>query len=96
MFEGYAEAYDRESFTQGTLGEVDFFENEIGYNTSKTVLDDNPLLNCRINGLEKYSPVRFILDKNLDIPINSRIVKSSKKINTYVFYCLFKKKNWIN
>ena len=39
LFEDYAEEYEKESFTQGTLGEVDFFENEIGHDTSKTVLD---------------------------------------------------------
>ena len=52
----------------------------------KTVKDDDPMLNCRIKGLEKYSPCRFILDKNLDIPIFSKIVKSSKKYKTIIFH----------
>ena len=47
---------------------------------------DNPKLNCRLNGLEKYSPVRFILDKNLNIKLNLNLVKTSKKIKTYIFY----------
>ena len=38
--------------------------------TSKTILKDNSMLNCRIDGLKKYSPKRFIIDKNLSIPSN--------------------------
>ena len=54
--------------------------------TSKTVLKDNPSLNCRINGLEKFSPSRFILDKNLKIKVTSKIFKLSNQINTFVFF----------
>ena len=35
----YANTYDREQFTQGTIQEVDFIEAEIGRDTSKTILD---------------------------------------------------------
>jgi len=31
--------YDQESYTQGTQGEVDFIEQEIGHDRSKTILD---------------------------------------------------------
>ena len=55
----------------------------IGVNTHNI---DNPLLNCRINGLGKLSPSRFIIDPNLKIKINSRLVLSANKIKTYVFY----------
>ena len=54
--------------------------------SSKTVNSDNPQLNCRLNGLLKYSPIRFVLDKNLDISLKSKLVKNSKKIKTYIFY----------
>ena len=54
--------------------------------TSKTLIKDNPLLNCRIPGLEKYNPIRVILDKNLNIPLNSRIVRSSNLVKTIIFY----------
>ena len=54
--------------------------------SSKTVNSDNPQLNCRLNGLLKYSPTRFVLDKNLDISLNSKLVKNSKKIKTFIFY----------
>ncbi|MFO7618031.1 MAG: class I SAM-dependent methyltransferase [Bacteroidales bacterium] len=39
LFENYAEGYDRESFTHGTIGEVDFIEKEAGYNKSLRILD---------------------------------------------------------
>ena len=50
-----------------------------------TVLEDNPLLNCRHYGMENLSPVRFILDSNLRIKENLKIVKTAKNIRTYVF-----------
>ena len=54
--------------------------------SSKTANDDNPTLNCRVEGLEKFSPKRIILDKNLKIKINSKIVKTSYDFKTIIFY----------
>lgn len=39
MFENYAEKYDRESFTQGTVGECDFIETELELNKHLRILD---------------------------------------------------------
>jgi ubiquinone/menaquinone biosynthesis C-methylase UbiE len=39
LFDNYAETYDRESFTQGTVGEVDFIEKEINYDKAVRILD---------------------------------------------------------
>ena len=39
LFENYGQKYDSESFTQGTIGECDFIEKEIGFNKSLKVLD---------------------------------------------------------
>lgn len=39
LFEDYGLSYDRESFTQGTSGECDFIEREIGRNKSIRILD---------------------------------------------------------
>ena len=39
LFENYGEKYDRESFTQGTVGECDFIEKEIGFDTSRSIID---------------------------------------------------------
>ena len=32
-----------------------------------TVLSDNPLLNCRLPGMEKFSPIRIILETFLSM-----------------------------
>ena len=39
LFENYAHNYEKEQFTQGTLGECDFIEKEIGYNKGLKILD---------------------------------------------------------
>ena len=54
--------------------------------TYKTLNKDNPRLNCRLKGLEKFSPKRIILDNKLNSKINSYIIKSSKNKNTLIFY----------
>ena len=54
--------------------------------TARTVIDDNPLLNCRIKGLEKFSPSRLIIDKRLEISLSSQIVNTANKYKTIIFY----------
>lgn len=39
LFSNYAETYDKETFTQGTIGEVDFIEQEINFDKTKLILD---------------------------------------------------------
>jgi 2-polyprenyl-3-methyl-5-hydroxy-6-metoxy-1,4-benzoquinol methylase len=39
LFENYGEKYDNECFTQGTIGECDFIENELHHNKSLKILD---------------------------------------------------------
>ncbi len=39
LFENYGQTYDNESFTQGTMGECDFLEREIGFDKSARILD---------------------------------------------------------
>jgi SAM-dependent methyltransferase len=39
LFENYAQKYDQESFTKGTLGECDFIEQEIKFNKNVEILD---------------------------------------------------------
>lgn len=39
LFEGYGQTYDSESFTEGTKGECDFIEQELGYNKTLKILD---------------------------------------------------------
>ena len=52
----------------------------------KTLNEDNPKLNCRLEGLNKFSPKRVILDKNLQMSTNSYIFKTANKNNTVIFY----------
>ena len=62
------------------------YKNDSIMISSKTLNVDNPKLNCRLKGYDKFSPKRVILDKNLEIKLNSFIFKSAKKNNTIIFY----------
>ena len=42
-----------------------------------TVLADDPMLNCRIDGA--HQPLRIILDSHLRIPMGSRLIRSAKE-----------------
>ena len=39
LFANYARTYDKECYTQGTVGEVDFVERELDFDRSKRILD---------------------------------------------------------
>jgi len=54
--------------------------------SSNTLNIDNPRLDCRINGLTKFSPKRIILDRCLSIKKNSHIFSTSSNKNTIIFY----------
>ena len=62
------------------------YKNDSIMISSKTLNTDNPKLNCRLKGYDKFSPRRIILDKNLEIRSNSYVFKSAKKKNTIIFY----------
>ena len=64
------------------------YKNDSIMISSKTLNNDNPKLNCRLKGYEKFSPKRVILDKDLKVKLNSFILKSAKKGNTFLFYNL--------
>lgn len=51
-----------------------------------TVLADNPMLNCRMEG--GRNPVRIVCDTKLRIPWDSRIVETSKEIETVIAWNL--------
>jgi diaminohydroxyphosphoribosylaminopyrimidine deaminase/5-amino-6-(5-phosphoribosylamino)uracil reductase len=49
-----------------------------------TVLSDDPLLTCRLPGMETRSPVRVVLDRSLRIPGTSRLVHSARHTPLWV------------
>jgi diaminohydroxyphosphoribosylaminopyrimidine deaminase / 5-amino-6-(5-phosphoribosylamino)uracil reductase len=49
-----------------------------------TVLADDPLLNCRLPGMEARSPVRVVLDRALRMPGDSRLVHSARQAPLWV------------
>ena len=52
--------------------------------TSKTINLDNSLLNCRINGLDKFKPDLFIIDLNLKLKKKLLLNKMIKKRKIYI------------
>ncbi len=62
------------------------YKNDSILISSRTLNIDNPKLNCRINGLIRFSPKRIILDKNLSIKHSSYIFQTSSKKNTFIIY----------
>ncbi len=53
----------------------------IGSNTLKA---DDPMLNCRLSGLQGRSPKRIIVSASLNIDLKSKIIQSAKEIPTYI------------
>ena len=45
-----------------------------------TALADDPMLTCRLPGMEKYSPVRVVLDSALRLPPGSRLARSARDV----------------
>ena len=70
------------------------YRNQAILTSYKTINSDNPNLNCRILGLEKFSPVKFIIDKDLKTKLNSNVLKI-KSNKTYIFHNK-KNKNIVN
>ena len=50
-----------------------------------TVLADDPLLNCRLPGLEQRSPLRVVLDSRLQLPAESRLARTAQRSPVIVF-----------
>lgn len=44
-----------------------------------TALADNPLLTCRVPGLQKRSPVRVVLDSELRLPLEHALVETARE-----------------
>lgn len=51
---------------------------------SGTALADDPELTCRIEGLERSSPVRVVLDRRGRLPVTSRLVQSAGDVPLWI------------
>src|SRR5438067_10596951 len=49
-----------------------------------TVLADDPVLTCRLPGMDARSPVRVVLDRSLRLPGTSRLVHSARQTPLWV------------
>jgi diaminohydroxyphosphoribosylaminopyrimidine deaminase/5-amino-6-(5-phosphoribosylamino)uracil reductase len=52
---------------------------------SKTVVDDDPELTCRLPGLARRSPLRVVLARRLDLPLGSKLVATARQTPVLVF-----------
>jgi diaminohydroxyphosphoribosylaminopyrimidine deaminase/5-amino-6-(5-phosphoribosylamino)uracil reductase len=49
-----------------------------------TALADDPMLTCRLPGMEKNSPVRIVLDSSLRLPLGSHLVRSARDVPVWL------------
>ncbi len=49
-----------------------------------TVIVDDPMLDCRIPGLEEFSPIRVVLDRHGRIPKSSKLMQTEDKIPVWL------------
>lgn len=49
-----------------------------------TALADDPILTCRLPGLENRSPVRIVLDSQLRLPVDSKLVQSAGSVPLWI------------
>lgn len=51
---------------------------------SGTVLADDPMLSCRLPGMGDRSPIRIVLDSQLRIPLDTKLVKTAREIPLWI------------
>lgn len=51
---------------------------------ANTIKKDDPSLDCRILGLEDFSPKRFIISNSLDFDLSAKIFQNCEKISTTI------------
>ncbi len=51
---------------------------------TETVIADDPQLTCRLPGLGHNSPVRVVIDRQLRVPLNARLVAEARQTATWV------------
>jgi diaminohydroxyphosphoribosylaminopyrimidine deaminase/5-amino-6-(5-phosphoribosylamino)uracil reductase len=53
-----------------------------------TALEDDPALTVRLPGLENRSPARILLDRQIRLPVTSKLVSGADRVPLYVAACL--------
>ncbi|MBZ9678949.1 bifunctional diaminohydroxyphosphoribosylaminopyrimidine deaminase/5-amino-6-(5-phosphoribosylamino)uracil reductase RibD [Mesorhizobium sp. ES1-1] len=53
-----------------------------------TALEDDPALTVRLPGLENRSPARIVLDRQLRLPVTSKLVSGVDRVPLYIAACL--------
>ena len=61
------------------------YKNQAILVTYKTINEDNPSLDCRLSGLNEYSPLKVIIDKDLKVKKSANIFKI-KNTKIIIFY----------
>ncbi len=51
----------------------------------ETALADDPLLTCRLPGLESRPPLRVVLDSRLRLPVTGKLASTAKSVPTLVY-----------
>ena len=51
---------------------------------SGTALADDPVLTCRLPGMEAWSPIRIVADSGLRLPMTAELVRTAHEIPTWV------------
>jgi len=51
-----------------------------------TVVADDPLLTCRLPGLEGRSPVRIVVDGSLRVPLTAKLVAEARDVPTWIIH----------
>ena len=49
-----------------------------------TVIADDPLLTCRLPGMQAPSPIRVVLDAGLRTPAASRLARSARELPLWI------------
>lgn len=49
-----------------------------------TALADDPLLTCRLSGMEKRSPIRIVLDRQGKLPATSRLAQTARDVSLWI------------
>ena len=63
-------------------------QNDAIMTSSNTILKDNPRMDCRLNGLEKRSPTKIILDRYLKVSSDYDIYKSPTENDIFLYSLL--------